>query len=43
MFFFQEWEELSDLAFTVVQLLVLRELGNTVQAAQAQGPGPGGG
>lgn len=43
MFFFQEWEELSVLVFTVVQLRVLRGPGNTVQTAQAQRPDRGDG
>lgn len=34
---------MSNLAFTVVQLPVLRGLGNTVQTAQTQRPDPGGG
>lgn len=42
-FFFQEWEEMSNSAFTVVQLPVLKGLGNTVQTAQTQRPDPGDG
>lgn len=34
---------MSNSAFTVVQLPVLRGLGNTVQTAQTQRPDPGGG
>lgn len=43
IFFFQEWEEMSNSAFTVVQLPVLKGLGNTVQTAQTQRPDPGDG
>lgn len=43
IFFFQEWEKMSNLALSVVQLPVLRGLGNTVQTAQTPRPDPGGG
>lgn len=33
-FFFQGWEEISNLVFTIVQLPILMGLGNTVQMAQ---------